>query len=109
MFITYNETTKQIYSAAETNEPHVPEGCVTVKFEGSFADFPAHPTFCKFVNGAVVHAPELEAQMAPDYAAKRVAEYPPIADQLDALWKGGAAAESMKAAVLAVKAKYPKE
>jgi hypothetical protein len=43
------------------------------------------------------------------YIAKRVAEYPPIGDQLDALWKGGDAAAEMLAKVQAVKAKYPKE
>jgi hypothetical protein len=43
------------------------------------------------------------------YKAKRVAEYPPIGDQLDALWKGGDAAAEMLAKVQAVKAKYPKE
>jgi hypothetical protein len=42
------------------------------------------------------------------YINKRVAEYPPIGDQLDALWKGGAEAEAMLAKVQAVKAKYPK-
>lgn len=42
------------------------------------------------------------------YADKRRAEYPPIGDQLDALWKGGDAAAEMLAAVQAVKAKYPK-
>lgn len=42
------------------------------------------------------------------YIAKRVAEYPPIGDQLDALWKGGDAATEMLAKVQAVKAKYPK-
>jgi hypothetical protein len=42
------------------------------------------------------------------YKAKRVAEYPPIGDQLDALWKGGDAAAEMLATVQAVKAKYPK-
>lgn len=39
---------------------------------------------------------------------KRAAEYPPIGDQLDALWKGGAEAAAMLAKVQAVKAKYPK-
>jgi hypothetical protein len=43
------------------------------------------------------------------YKAKRLAEYPPIGDQLDALWKGGDAAAKMLAIVQAVKAKYPKE
>ena len=43
------------------------------------------------------------------YIAKRQAEYPPIGDQLDALWKGGDAAAEMLAKVQAVKAKYPKQ
>lgn len=48
------------------------------------------------------------AAAAVAYRDKRRAEYPPIGDQLDALWKGGVDAEAMKAAVAAVKAKYPK-
>lgn len=43
-----------------------------------------------------------------DYVAQRLAAYPPIADQLDALWKGGEAMESMRARVLAVKTTHPK-
>jgi hypothetical protein len=51
----------------------------------------------------------VNAWQNPDaYKAKRAAEYPPIGDQLDALWKGGAEAEAMLAKVQAVKAKYPK-
>jgi hypothetical protein len=42
------------------------------------------------------------------YITKRAAEYPPIGDQLDALWKGGDAAAEMLAKVQAVKNKYPK-
>jgi len=42
------------------------------------------------------------------YAQKRAAEYPPIGDQLDALWKGGDAAAEMLVKVQAVKSKYPK-
>jgi hypothetical protein len=42
------------------------------------------------------------------YIAKRQAEYPPIGDQLDALWKGGEAAAEMLAKVQAVKTKFPK-
>ena len=51
---------------------------------------------------------EQERQNALTYAEKRRQEYPPIGDQLDALWKGGAEAEAMKAKVQAVKNKYPK-
>lgn len=39
---------------------------------------------------------------------KRASEYPPIGDQLDALWKGGTEAATMLEKVQAVKAKYPK-
>ena len=42
------------------------------------------------------------------YKSRRAAEYPPIGDQLDALWKGGDAAAEMLAKVQAVKTKYPK-
>lgn len=44
----------------------------------------------------------------PDYYAKRRREYPPIGDQLDALWKGGEEAEEMLDKIQAVKDKYPK-
>lgn len=72
----------------------------------------------KWINPSV--APVTEEQIATelarlqaDYEAKkyqrdRAAEYPPIGDQLDALWKGGEAAAEMLAKVQAVKNKYPK-
>ena len=51
----------------------------------------------------------VNAWQDPDaYKTKQASEYPPIGDQLDALWKGGAEAEAMLAKVQAVKAKYPK-
>jgi hypothetical protein len=42
------------------------------------------------------------------YRFQRAPEYPSMGDQLDALWKGGAAAEEMAAKIQAVKDKYPK-
>ena len=42
------------------------------------------------------------------YQMNRLAEYPPIEEQLDALWKGGAEAEAMKAIIDGIKEKYPK-
>jgi hypothetical protein len=42
------------------------------------------------------------------YAENRLLEYPPVGDQLDAMWKGGEAAAEMLAKVQEVKAKYPK-
>ena len=53
---------------------------------------------------------DVEALVAANhYKEQRAAEYPSITDQLDALWKGGDAAEEMLAKVQAVKTKYPKE
>jgi hypothetical protein len=54
------------------------------------------------------HAAEQAALAATEYQRQRAAEYPPIGDQLDALWKGGEVAAAMLAQVQAVKAKYPK-
>ena len=52
---------------------------------------------------------EIESAYAfKEYQRVRAQEYPPIGDQLDALWKGGEAAAEMLAKVQAVKAKYPK-
>jgi hypothetical protein len=42
------------------------------------------------------------------YEELRRSEYPPIEDQLDALWKGGKEASDMKDIILATKLKYPK-
>lgn len=46
--------------------------------------------------------------LATDYEKLRREEYPALADQLDALWKGGADADAMRAQVAAVKTKFPK-
>jgi len=54
------------------------------------------------------HAAEQAKLARTKYQRDRAAEYPPIGDQLDALWKGGDAATAMLAQVQAVKAKYPK-
>ena len=45
---------------------------------------------------------------AKQYQRDRAKDYPPIGDQLDALWKGGDDATEMLAKVQAVKEKYPK-
>jgi hypothetical protein len=45
---------------------------------------------------------------AKEYSRKRAPEYPPIGDQLDALFKAGAFPTDMAAKIQAVKDKYPK-
>lgn len=54
------------------------------------------------------HVAEQAALARIKYQRDRATEYPPIGDQLDALWKGGDAATAMLAQVQAVKNKYPK-
>lgn len=44
----------------------------------------------------------------PTYQEQRAAAYPPIADQLDAMWKGGDAEAAMKQTILDIKSEYPK-
>lgn len=63
--------------------------------------------FCGYEVTEELHFPET-VQREPTYADLRRESYPPIADQLDALWKGGEALEAMRANVLAVKEMYPK-
>lgn len=45
---------------------------------------------------------------ANSYVELRRSEYPTVGDQLDAIWKGGQAADEMRTKILAVKAKFPK-
>lgn len=45
---------------------------------------------------------------ANEYIALRESEYPLLADQLDAIWKGEPYLTEMRNKVLAVKTKYPK-
>ena len=50
----------------------------------------------------------VNAWVDPDaYKSKRAPEYPPIGDQLDALFKAGAFPADMAAKIQAVKDKYP--
>jgi hypothetical protein len=65
---------------------------------------PSVRTGDKLVDGRFV-TPEV---MPTPYDHARKAEYPPIGDQLDALWKGGEAAEEMLARIQEIKNKYPK-
>ena len=51
----------------------------------------------------------MEAErLATEYQRQRAVEYPPIGDQLDALFHAGVFPEEMAAKLQAVKDKYPK-
>jgi hypothetical protein len=49
-----------------------------------------------------------DVRIEQDVRQLRARAYPDVRDQLDALWKGGSAAEEMKTRVAGVKARFPK-
>lgn len=57
---------------------------------------------------ATAWAARQEQEAGTEYRRLREAEYPPITDQLDAIWEGEAATDAMRAKIKAVKDKYPK-
>tara|TARA_B110000285_G_C14839107_1_gene474483 strand:- start:207 stop:524 length:318 start_codon:yes stop_codon:yes gene_type:complete len=54
------------------------------------------------------NTPEPYVPPVPTYQELRVQAYPPIGDQLDALWKGGQPEADMKLIIDGVKATHPK-
>jgi hypothetical protein len=54
------------------------------------------------------HVAKQAALAKTQYQRQRAAEYPPIGDQLDALFKAGVFPADMAATLQAVKDKYPK-
>ena len=60
-------------------------------------------------NEVTIDLDAVNAWVSPEqYARDRVAEYPSIGDQLDALFHAGAFPDDMAAKIQAVKDKYPK-
>ncbi len=59
-------------------------------------------------NGRVIAGGAAE-QSTPGYAERRAAAYPSIADQLDAIWKGGIDFNVMRDRIADVKTQHPKE
>jgi hypothetical protein len=57
---------------------------------------------------AAAQAAETARIAAIPYTVNRVSEYPPIGDQLDALFHAGVFPDEMAAKIQAVKEKYPK-
>lgn len=57
---------------------------------------------------AATDAATAEREAKLGYVERRRRAYPSVTEQLDALWKGGAEAEAMRARVAQVKADHPK-
>jgi hypothetical protein len=82
--------------------------CITTDDEGS--ELVSNP----LPDGAIeedveyVHDAKGRVRHPEDYYSLRKAEYPPIGEQLDALFAAGAFPEEMSAKLQAIKDKYPK-
>ena len=50
----------------------------------------------------------MKYRYSPEYQKLRKAEYPPIEEQLDALWSGGQKEADMRLLIQDIKARYPK-
>lgn len=127
-----SEPSKLYYSGssgAQVSQPYsftIPE---TLNVDTGYVSIPLPPKTIAIVNGVVMRSVmQLDTSVlgpmfvsirgaqygdiavrVVDYAAKRVAEYPSLADQLDALWKGGDAAEEMRQTIMAIKEQFPKD
>jgi hypothetical protein len=81
--------------------------CMTLGPEEWASFDPRKQTMTYVKRGGMIYE-RVTGDGSPDYADLRRREYPPLADQLDALWKGGDAAEAMKQQILDVKNRHPK-
>ena len=77
------------------------------------ASIPADPANTDYANylewvEAGNTATAADAIPDPTYQENRVSEYPPIGDQLDALYHAGVFPDAMAASIKAIKDKYPK-
>jgi hypothetical protein len=69
--------------------------------------YPAgHATVEKWLDAG--NTPDPYVPPVPTYTELRQKAYPPIGDQLDALWKGGQSQADMKLIIDGVKATHPK-
>ena len=89
------------------------EGRVKAEIDAKEALWAASPKTREIegINGTetvAIDKSEIVRDDNPDYYASRRAEYPTLADQLDAMWKGSDAMTAMAAKIATVKAKYPK-
>lgn len=83
----------------------IPKTCVEITTD-EYVELLNNPNSKAFIDGAVVDKQKPIPEMS--YKEKRRAKYPPVGDQLDALWKGGTSRDAMKVIIDAVKTDYPK-
>ena len=90
-------------------EHKAPDGSIHDDDEGRALSNPNWPKGCILLTKAEADAIRAASVIKPTYAQLRAAEYPPMADYLDAIVKGDLVQQQAYLdACLAVKAKYPK-
>jgi hypothetical protein len=82
-----------------------------IEDNASIPDDPANSDYAAYLEWVEDGNTPEAADVPPDptYQENRVKEYPPIGDQLDALYHAGVFPAAMTASIKAIKDKYPKE
>ena len=114
MFLIFDSQNKYVMASSVVLSSH-PETNFSYKFYEAF-----DPKYeYTLLDGKVVKGNLIQVDLAEEarkdfewaqtqYQRQRIQEYPPIGDQLDALFKAGVFPADMAAAIQAVKDKYPK-
>ena len=87
------------------------ETIIRIADKASIPADPANTDYANYLEWVEAGNTATAADAIPDptYQENRVSEYPPIGDQLDALYHAGVFPAAMTASIKAVKDKYPKE
>ena len=108
MYLRYNTSTKQILHRGTTAfTVPCPDGEADCLMDDAIAMFEPL-NYARLTTD--LRSIGIDPALIPplQYQRDRANAYPPIGDQLDAIWKGGDAEIAMRAMVLEVKAQYPK-
>jgi hypothetical protein len=87
------------------------ETIIRIADKASIPADPANTDYANYLEWVEAGNTATAADAIPDptYQENRVSEYPPIGDQLDALYHAGVFPAAMTASIKAIKDKYPKE
>jgi hypothetical protein len=86
------------------------ETIIRIADKASIPADPANTDYANYLEWVEAGNTATAADAIPDptYQENRVSEYPPIGDQLDALYHAGVFPDAMAASIKAIKDKYPK-
>ena len=86
------------------------DSIIRISDKASIPNDPANTDYAEYLEWVEAGNTATAADAIPDptYQENRVKEYPPIGDQLDALYHAGSFPAAMTASIKAIKDKYPK-